>query len=636
MKYPKSINLFFLATISLFIMAYSKQEVINLKSPDSKIQLRIRNQNEKINYEISFNDQLLIVPSNLGLTSSLGDLSRGKITGFKQSEKNEQWKPLFGKKNSNTNHYKELSISVQSENSLGMNIIFRAFNDGIAFRYEIPAQKNIDSLTITADKTEFLFSRNFICRAIEKNIEQSEFEPKRMSQVKFSKLPMLVKTHDAWMAINEASIFDFSMMYLVNPLLENGMQADIGVSSCSLPLKTPWRVIQFGKKAGDLIESNILVNLNEPCQIEDPSWIKPGKSMWDWRNQGDSINGFVYNCNEASYQRLIDFASTNSMNYVLFDADWYSDKGPIFPRKDLNMPAIIDYAKNKSIKVLLYIDRHRKNTDNGWKLEEVLKTFNDWGVAGIKYGFLANEIIDRKAFVDSTRSITRLCAKYKLLINFHDNPVPPGGEERTWPNRISVEYCHAQQDSRKSFGPGMAVTVPFINGISGPLDMANGFYDLNGLQNRSKVDKSGLNSTVVGETARCLVNYSPLLVLPDNGDVYMQKTDLFDFIRRMPDTWDETRVIAGEPGKFIVVARRSGNDWFVGGNTNEDSRLIDIKLDFLNEGKYNITTYLDAPSSHYLSNKEDYVIKTFYGDKASQIKAKMAPGGGVCIKLIAN
>jgi alpha-glucosidase len=266
-------------------------------------------------------------------------------------------------------------------------------------------------------------------------------------------------------------------------------------------------------------------------------------------------------------------------------------------------------------------------------MEDVLKTFHNWGAAGIKYGFLSQEIRDRKAFVDVTREITRLCAKYRLLVDFHDNPVHPGGEERTWPNRIAVEYCHAQQDSRKSFSPTKAVTVPFINGLSGALDMANGYYDLNGLQNRIKVDKNGLNSTVVGETARCFINYTPLLILPDNGDEYNQKADLFRLIREMSDSWDETRVIDGEPGEFIVVARRSGQNWFVGGSTNEQARIATVRLDFLDEGQYRMTQYQDADDSNYLKNKESYRIYTEIAKKDQIITIPMAPGGGFCMQL---
>ncbi|MCK9640823.1 MAG: glycoside hydrolase family 97 protein [Prolixibacteraceae bacterium] len=612
------------------------KRVTTIGSENSGIQLQIKSLEGKIQYEVSFKGKVLINPSGLGLLSSEFNFVPAEIIRITQAKIQEQWHPLFGKSGLVDNTYHEATVEAKTKDGLLIHVNFRVFNDGVAFRYEVPVQNGLDSLTITEDKTTFCFSQDFNCRGIDQNIETSDFSPKPISQTKFSQLPLLVHTPECWLAINEASVFDFSVLYLRNNSTSATMSADIGISPCSLPLRTPWRVIQIGENAGDLIESNILVNLNEPCQIEDPSWIKPGKAMWDWRNHGDTINGFVYGINEASYKRLIDFASGNLIEYVLFDADWYSEFGPQYPSKDLDMPEIIKYANKKNVGVLLYIDRHRAGNNNDWNLEDVLNTFQKWGASGIKYGFLSQETNDRKTFVDLTREITRLCAKHRMLVDFHDNPVHPGGEERTWPNRITLEYCHGQQDSRKSFGPEIAVTAPFINGLSGPLDMANGYYDLNGLQNRSKVDKNGLNSTVVGETARCLINYSPLMILPDNGDVYNQKKDLFSFIRDMPDTWDETRFLGGEPGEFIIVARRSGRNWFVAGNTNVKARRVDLKLDFLEGREYNLIRYQDTKDSHFQKNKESYEVHIGTVAKDQVLTLPMAPGGGFCIKIIAE
>ncbi len=605
--------------------------VYDLYSPDRKIHLVIKETGNSICYELSYNGSEIIKQSALGLESTALSFHKGQIVKVVNSTFQESWKPLFGKFSQILNHYNQSVFHIQTDKGLKFNICFRAFNDGVAFRYNLPIQGKIDAIDVTKDLSEYNFCSDFSVRGIDRNIEGSEFEAKPLSQMKFSKLPLLVETPSAWVALNEASLFDFSEAYLVNPMGKISMSIDIDKSACRLPMKTPWRVIQIGATAGKLIESNILVNLNDPCQIKNPSWIKPGKSMWDWRNHGDTINGFVYGINEASYKRLIDFAAANAMAYTLFDAAWYSENGPAFPRDDLDMPGIIKYANAKNVDVLLYVDRHGKGGKSNWNLEQVLQTYKSWGAKGIKYGFLAGEISNRKQFVDTTRSITKLCAKYHMLVTFHDNPIHPGGEERTWPNLIAKEYCHGQQDSRKSFGPSKAVSAPFINGLSGPLDMTNGFYDLDGLQNRQKVDKKGLNSTVVGETARCFVNYSPLLVLSDNGDEYSKKADLFSFIQQMPISWDETRVLLGVPGAYIVVARRSGDDWFIGGNTNEEGRNLQIPLSFLGKGDYQLTSFKDGPQAHYMKNKLSYSIEKSRADNTKNFTAIMAPGGGFCL-----
>ncbi len=626
-------KLYLLSLCALTFFSTNVLSAFQICSPGKLIKLEIRENDKSLSYNLSYRGVELITASKLGLISTDANLSRGYLLNVENSTTDQSWKPLFGKTSLIVNHYNESIFHFKTESGILLKITFRVFDDGVAFRYELPEQKEANKVLITNDLTEFHFADDYISRGIDRNIESSEFAPKPLSKTQFSKLPLLVQTPSAWIAINEASVFDFSEAYLVNNEGKSTMSVDIGKSECNLPMKTPWRVIQLGATAGDLIASNILVNLNEPCKIEDPSWIKPGKSMWDWRNHGDTINGFVYGINEASYHRLIDFASANAVRYVLFDADWYSENGPQFPRKDLDMPEIIRYANKKKVDILLYLDRHRIGNQNKWSLEEVLKIYQQWGAKGIKYGFLGSEMSDRKAFVDTTRSITRLCAKYHMLVTFHDNPVHPGGEERTWPNLMAKEYCHGQQDSRRSFGPYKAVTVPFINGLSGPLDMTNGYYDLNGLKYRTKVDKKGLNSTVVGENARCFINYTPLLVLPDNGDEYNKKSDLFDFIRQMPDTWDEIRLLSGSPGEYLIVARRTGKKWFVAGNTNEQPRTIQIPLEFLGEGRYHITTFNDSANSDYIKNKESYKISTFSGVRKTIIKAQMAPGGGFCMIL---
>ena len=603
----------------------------DLYSPDRKIHVTVKETGNSISYALSYNGTEIIQQSALGLESTTLSFYEDGVKKVEKSTFKETWQPLFGKKSQVLNHYNQAIFYIQTEKGLEFNICFRVFDDGVAFRYNLPLQGKIEALAFTKDLSEYNFCGDYAARGIDRNIEGSAFEVKPLSQQKFSKLPLLVETPSAWVALNEASLFDFSEAYLVNPSGKMSMGIDIDKSACRLPMKTPWRVIQIAATAGKLIESDILVNLNDDCQIADPSWIKPGKSMWDWRNHGDTINGFVYGINEASYKRHIDFAAANDIAYTLFDADWYSEKGPAFPREDLDMPAIIKYANAKNVDVLLYVDRHGKRGKLNWNLEEVLQTFKRWGAKGIKYGFLAGEVTNRKQFVDTTWSITRLCAKYQMLVTFHDNPIHPGGEERTWPNLIAKEYCHGQQDSRKSFGPSKAVSAPFINGLSGALDMTNGYYDLDGLQNRQKVDKKGLNSTVVGETARCFINYSPLLVLPDNGDEYSKKADLFSFIQQMPVSWDETRVLQGIPGAYLVIARRKGNDWFIAGNTNEDGRTLQIPLSFLGKGDYQLTSFNDGPQAHYTNNKLAYSVEKSRSDNRKRFKAVMAPGGGFCL-----
>lgn len=625
-------NLIPFFSLLLIILSSCDTKPLSLSSPDTSLQIIVTETNGQLQYSINTETAHIIEPSILGLETEDISFSRLEIVSSEASTYDETWPMLFGKCAEVRNHYNQLSIVAQDSLGHIINIEMRAFDDGLAFRYTIPQQGEQKTLTVTKDLTEFNFEKDYLSHGSIKNIEHEHFHKKPTSEYGFSKLPLLVNADHHYIAINEAAVNNFSMMYLDGNATKYGMTSNIGISKCKLPLSTPWRVVQVAKRAGDLINSNILVNLNPPCKIEDTSWIKPGKSLWDWRNHGDTIGDFVYGINEESYYRFVDFAAESNFEYVLFDADWYSELGPQYPREDLDIVKIIDYAKTKDVGVLLYLDRRRKGEHNNWRIEDVLKTFSSWGVKGIKYGFLSLEIKnDRKKFVDTTRDIISLCADYKMMINFHDNPVHPGGEERTYPNRMAIEYCHAQQDARTSFTPHKAVSVPYTFGLCGALDMANGYYDLDNLQNRIKVDKKGLNSTVVSETARCMVNYSPLTILPDNGDVYRQKSDLFDYIKQMPNTWDESVFVDGTPENYIVMARRSGDLWFVAGVNNEEGRTITLNTDFLTENSYNMTQYLDAPETHYLHNKDSYTVKQATHTASQTLEISMAPGGGFAI-----
>ena len=635
---------FLYASIILLTVIFSpgnKKEYYQMQSPDKNISVTLHQSDGELKYSVKFNEKRIIVPSRVGIISSEGDLSKGIIKNRKSLTEKEIWKPLYGANEQIQNYYQEETFAFHTLLGMDINIRFRIYNDGVAFRYEFPEQPGYSKLVINEDLTEFIFKNDYRCRLAGENVEKADYQPVSLSEVDISKVPVTIELEDSWLALAEASVFDFSMMYLTGSSHQTGLKSDIGISQICLPGKTPWRVIMMSEEAGGLIESDILVNLNEPSYDKDFSWIKPGKSLWDWRNIGYvNQEGFRYGQDETTLRRMIDFSSGNNIDYILFDAGWYGEKGPLDIKEGFNVPELIRYADKKDVGVILYVDRQRKDGVNDWDLEVVLRQFNEWGVAGVKYGFLSSEYgahnailskTERQKFVNATWDIVRACARNKLLVNFHDNPLHLGGELRTWPNLIVKEYCHAQQDARLSFGPFKAVSIPFVNGLLGPLDLSNGFYDLDSLQFREKVDKNGLNSTLTAETARCLINYSPLMILPDNGDEYQARDDIFYFIRKFSSSWDESKVLAGEPGEFIVVARRKGEEWFLAAITNENSRKVKIPLDFLDKGRYNVEIFKDRKDTHYIKNKESYEIEKGEATEKEILNIWMAPGGGFCM-----
>ena len=283
------------------------------------------------------------------------------------------------------------------------------------------------------------------------------------------------------------------------------------------------------------------------------------------------------------------------------------------------------YANEKGVRIILYLN------DLGAKkfgLERILKQFADWGAAGVKYGFMQGHNQEKVIY---TRKVIEMCAKYKLLVDFHDEPVPPSGDNRTFPNIITREYCHSQADAKSSYWPETAVSAPFINGLTGSLDLCSGWYDLDGAESRERVFVP-IPGTVAAENAKLVVNYSGLNVLPDAPEEYLKKPDLFEFIRVLPNTFDDVKIFNDVIGESITVARRSGKQWFVGSLTNRDGRTLNIPLDFLQPGvKYDITIYEDSKDTHFINNKEAYLVKKITGDSKTVLKAELAPGGGQSI-----
>ena len=258
--------------------------------------------------------------------------------------------------------------------------------------------------------------------------------------------------------------------------------------------------------------------------------------------------------------------------------------------------------------------------------------YEKWGAAGIKYGFMKGK--NQQKVLD-TRTIVEACARHHLVCDFHDRPVPPSGGRRTWPNYLTREFCHSQSDAMRVFSPSGFCEQVFVNMLAGPLDMCNGLYELeNPTRDRPRIF-TNVESTVVAESARVLIVFSGLAILPDCPEAYEAKADLFDFLSGMPMTWDETRILHGKIGECITTARRSGDTWFIASATNEEARTLPVKLDFLKaDTRYTATLFEDAPGAHFKTNREAYQVRTIKVENGDTIKAAMAPGGGHCIRLV--
>jgi len=629
------------AFISLFIISLCAPLFLianeyTISSPDGNITVTFSLIDNKPLYSLQVGDKNPIHNSALGLVLDHKFSGEFKVLNHQFREINEVYETVWWKNKHVKNHGKEMILYLEEigQASKKLNIIFRVYNDGMAFRYEIPEQANLREYVIKDDLSEFVFNDDYLWWSA--NGERDNLGPMSLNILRESVFaPVVLQlTNDLYIGIHEAAIYDFANFKLKKGSGRNTLQCDLqGASKGKTGMKTSWRAIMMGKRPGDLLESNLLVNLNPSSKIDDTSWIKPGLSMWDWRAWGYTApDGFTYGLNTASHKRHIDFAARNNIQYLLMDADWYgpefsANSDPTKANKEIDIEENMRYAEEKGVGIILYLN------DVGAKkfgLERILKQFHEWGASGVKYGFMKAQGQEKVVY---TRKVVELCAKYKLTVNFHDNPIPPSGDERTWPNVLTREYCHSQADGKYSYYPETAVSSSFINLMAGPVDMCNGWYAFEGAEIRPKVFKF-IPGTVAAENAKLIVVFSGVSVLPDAPEAYLEKADLFNFIKNLPKQFDEYKVLDGDIERFISVARRSGDNWYIGSLTTREPRTLNLKLDFLTPDKqYRAYLYEDAPETHFLDNREAYQIRKLEVNSETELSIYLAPGGGNAIRL---
>ena len=600
-------------------------------SPDGSTEVIVSLKEGVLKYQLRKGEELLISDSELNIFED------SKFTFIHSSiRKNDSvWKPVWGQFSCIRNNYTELEIELDAQGDKCF-LYVRVFDEGIAFRFELPE-------TIERDKVSLFCEYNVsnVCKYYTPNKENEPLGPltidalvnRSESKKLCLQAPVVVETaNGSFMAFLESDLYTakgFDVMNLAVDEMKNSIFSRNTCKSDQDKIITPWRVILLGRTAGDLVVNNTAVNLAAPCKVEDTGWIKPGKTLWDWRVQGYTTEGgFTYGTNTESYKRFIDFAAEYNINYFLIDDHWYSEasKGHFKVVKELDLPDVIDYAKQKNVDLLLYYDRKKGDYDD----DLLFKYYASLNIKGIKYGFMGSN-------VPFTREAIERSTKNKLLINFHDGPVPFTGVSRTLPNAVTREYCHAQQDSRRAFTPEAFIKMALINAVTGPLDMNNGNFDIEGINKglRFKGPRE-LNSyltTVVSEAARTLIIFSGLVCLPDAPEAYKAKKDLFEFIQNQPvGKWDESKVLNSSIGEYITTARRSGNQWFIGSVISQEGGSLYFKLDFLEDSlQYDAIFYEDTPDTHCQTNPEAYQVRRGTVKKGDVIKAVMAPGGGHCM-----
>jgi alpha-glucosidase len=604
-------NLFPLLLSAALPISTVAAEPLKVTSPDGRLQLAFTVADDgSPSYTFQAEGRTLIEASPLGLAG----LSRPKLADVARRTVDTVWKPVWGKRAVVPDRFAELTLDLTS-----YRVVARAYDDGVAFRYVVPTDE------ATGELTEYHFAGDYT--AWYYNGEHHNLGPEKLSATDGRRLPvMTVKVDDAcYLALHEADLSSGDPLVLVSKKGETAFR----VASRPSPA---WRVIFCARTPGVLVDSHLIELLNPPSAPGfEFDWVRPGVAVWDWRINGAMVDGFQYTMSLPSWKRMVDFAQQNQIRYLVLDADWY---GPEFGRqsdptkggKVAQVREIIAYGRARGVGVWLYLN---DVAGRQFPLEQTLRQYGEWGAAGVKYGFMTGTPAEKN---ERTRRITELCARNHLLCDFHDGPVHPYGQMRTWPNAVTREFCHAQLDAHRVFQPKTFVTTVFVNMLAGPLDMNNGLADL---RQAGRVDQPApVPSTLTAEAARTLIVFSGATIIPDIPENYRRHPELLRFIAAEQMPWRESRTLSGVIGEHIVMARQAADGrWLVGAATNEDPRGLDIPLTFLAAGRWQALVIEDGADSDYRTHRESYRAVERPVAPADTLHVRLAPGGGACVLL---
>ncbi len=601
-----------LLALGLLVMAVrsvAATEHVVLDSPDGSIRMSFAiGEDGSVRHALAVDGEAVVAPSAVGFAG-------GRFGGVVRSAQDAVWRPVWGKRAVVPDRFRAASIDLGT-----YRIEARAYDDGVAFRYSFPDGAERPQ---GAEATDFTFAGDYL--AWYYNGENHNLGPEAIGAAQGRRRPVVVLRTggNCHLGLLEADLAEGE------PLLFEAGAAPRTLRIASRPT-TAWRVVQVGRSAGALVDSHLVELLNPPpAPGLDFSWVKPGIALWDWRTDGALVDGFRYEMSLESWIRLVDFAAENGFPHLVLDANWYGpefagDSDPVHGGKAAQVREIIAYGRAKGVGVWLYLN------DVGGRrfpLEETLRRYGEWGAAGVKYGFMGGSPAEKNA---RTRLITELCARHRLLCNFHDDPVHPYGQMRTWPNAVTREYCQAQLDGHQVFQPRTFVTSVFVNMLAGPLDMNNGLADL---RQAGRVDHGvPVPSTLTAEAARTLLVFSGATVIPDVPEQYRKHPELLRFLAAQRQPWRESRTLAGEIGEFIVMARQAADGaWLLAAATNENARTLDVPLDFLPEGHHRVLVVQDGPQSDYRTHAEDYRAEWRTVSCGDTLQLALAPGGGACV-----
>ena len=685
-------------------------------SPNGNVEVKFSLDNGRPTYEMTYKGKAVVKPSHLGLElvktkhASKGmeetDLMDGfTVTDTQTSTFDETWKPVWGQTATIRNHYNEMAVTLnQPASKRNIVIRFRVYDDGMGLRYEFPQQNELNYFVIKEEHTQFAMAGDHTAWWIPGDYDTQEYETvesklseirglmkgaitPNSSQTPFSptgvQTALQMKTADGlYINIHEAACVNYATMHLnlddKAMVFESWLTPDAQGTKgyIQTPFNTPWRTVLVSDDARDMLSSNLILNLNEPCALDDVSWIRPikycgvwwelivGRNTWSYTNEYPSVrlgvtdyknskpNG-THGANNENVKKYIDFAAANGLDEVLVEGwnegweDWAGhSKFDVFdfvtPYPDFDIKMLNDYAHSKGVKLMMHHETSSSVMNYERWMDKAYKLMNQYGYDAVKSGYVGDIIPRGEHHYSQTMNnhylhAVKEAAKHHIMVNAHE-ATRPTGLCRTYPNLVGNESARGTE--YEAFGgsrPDHTVVLPFTRLQGGPMDYTPGIFE-------TKLDTwssnpSYVHTTLVGQLALYLVMYSPLQMAADLPEHYEKYMDAFQFIKDVAVDWDDSKYIEAEPGDYITVARKAkGTDnWFVGGKCDENGHKAVVKLDFLDKGrKYECTIYADAKDADYETNPKAYTITKKTVKKGDTLKITEARGGGFAVSLMAK
>ena len=640
----------------------AKNEMVT--SPDGAVTVTVGVKDHRPFYTVDYQGRTLVAPSHLGFRLDHEELGANMTMGkVGRSSKDETWTQPWGENETARNHYNELTVDYREHTGRLMQVVFRVFNDGFGFRYNLPSQDKRKEYCIQDELTEITLAHDAKAWSIQSN-HTAYFEGIYTADLLSKKdtvcTPLTIEYEkDLFLAIHEAALEDYAS---INLTPRSGDDGSVRLLTALTPwrngvkvyakgeLKSPWRTMIISKTAGGLLTSDLMLNLNEPSRIEDTSWIEPGRYIGIWwsihKKQNTWEMGPTHGATTENVKRYMDFAARHGFSGVLAEG-WNPGWGQgekisyLESYPDFDIEEVCRYGQSKGVRFIGHTETWGNATLLENQMEEAFSWFEKLGIRAVKTGYVGHyfdgkELAKSQYGIRHYRRVIECAAKHHIMIDNHE-PAMPTGIQRTWPNLMTQEGVRGQEynawDRRGGNPPAHTVTLPFTRGLAGPTDFTPAIFNFSEI-----VKGTHPHSTLAKQLGEFVVIYSPLQMAADAIENYEGQPAL-SFIENCPTTWSKTLVPNGEIGKYITIARkaRHGDSWFIGSITNEEARNIDIALDFLDEGAtYRAMIYEDGPEADYEHNPYEMTIRQVSVIQGDTLHLRLARSGGAAIRIEKN